>query len=331
MINDSTLLNSNKSESSIPSAQSPSILPLIPLQEILHNRIIHKKGEMQKCHNKACIYGQSMDRDRNNPMGIGANTNSYKKNATSAEVTMVIGIPILLILSTIAISSSVFTAQLVYSQGPPARQQQQGLNDLIFQTTNVTVDGINYPIKYNITNGAAKLVSTVAEKESVKLIMTIAPTKDGKLTIILPRNVTDYKIAGGKDGMFVVNINAKQTTNFQEISNNRTARELEINFGKDDRVIEIIGTQMGQGDIATVKEEEATDITSPPLSPNTTNMTENVRNNNASPAAGGDNASQTGESIVNQTGEAAQTFVNQTASALGNVSGEVSELFGANK
>jgi hypothetical protein len=297
MINDSTLLNSNKSESSIPSAQSPSILPLIPLQEILHNRIIHKKGEMHRCHNKACIYGQSMDRDRNNPMGIGANTNSYKKNATSAEVTMVIGIPILLILSTIAISSSVFTAQLVYSQGPPARQQQQGLNDLIFQTTNVTVDGINYPIKYNITNGAAKLVSTVAEKESVKLIMTIAPTKDGKLTIILPRNVTDYKIAGGKDGMFVVNINAKQTTNFQEISNNRTARELEINFGKDDRVIEIIGTQMGQGDIATVK-EEATDITSPPLSPNTPNMTENVRNNNASPAAGGDNASQTGESIV---------------------------------
>ncbi len=57
---------------------------------------------------------------------------------------------------------------------------------------------------------------------------------------------------------------------------------MEINFGKDDRVIEIIGTQMGQGDIATVKEEEATEITSPPPSPNTTNMTENVRNNNAS-------------------------------------------------
>ena len=158
--------------------------------------------------------------------------------------------------------------------------------------------------------------------------MTIAPTKDGKLTIILPRNVTDYKIAGGKDGMFVVNINAKQTTNFQEISNNRTARELEFNFGKNDRVIEIIGTQMGQGDIGTLKEEEATEITSLPPSLNTTNMTENVRNN-ASLAGG--NASQTGESIVNQTGEAAQTFVNKTGSVLGNISGEVSELFGANK
>ena len=83
---------------------------------------------------------------------------------------------------------------------------------------------------------------------------------------------------------------------------------------------------MGQGDIATVR-EEATEITSLPPSLNTTNMTENV-SNNASLA--GDNASQTGESIVNQTGQAAQTFVDRTASLLRNASGEVSELFDAN-
>jgi hypothetical protein len=47
---------------------------------------------------------------------------------------------------------------------------------------------------------------------------------------------------------------------------------------------------MGQGDIATVK-EEATEITSLPPSLNTTNMTENV-SSNASLAVG-DNASQT--------------------------------------
>jgi hypothetical protein len=61
-----------------------STTSLRALQEILHNRIIQKKEEMHKCHNKACIYRQSMDRDRNNPIGIGANTNSYKKNATLA-------------------------------------------------------------------------------------------------------------------------------------------------------------------------------------------------------------------------------------------------------
>ena len=252
-----------------------------------------------------------------------------------APATMIIIIPILLILFLIAISSSSFsTVQLAYGQGPPTRQQQQqqDLNDTTFQTANVTVDGISYPIKYNITNDAGKLVSSSAQKESAKLIITIAPTKDGKLTIILPRNLTDYKIAGGKDGMFVVNINAKQTTNLQEISNNRTSRELEINFGKDDRVIEIIGTQMGQGDIATVREQATKEMTTPPplpQSPNArTNMTENVTNN-ASQA--GANASQTGKSIVNQTGEAAQTFVNKSASVLGNITGEVSRLFGGNK
>jgi hypothetical protein len=108
---------------------------------------------------------------------------------------------------------------------------------------------------------------------------------------------------------------------------------LEINFCKDDRVIEIIGTQMGQGDIATIKEQAIEEMkTTSSLAqslPNRTNMTENIRNN-ASQAAEA-NASQTGKSIVNQTGEAAQTFVNKTASVLGNVTGEVSELFGANK
>jgi hypothetical protein len=34
-----------------PSAQS-SILPLISLQEILHNRIIQKKGEIHESHNR---------------------------------------------------------------------------------------------------------------------------------------------------------------------------------------------------------------------------------------------------------------------------------------
>ncbi|HEX7206842.1 MAG TPA: hypothetical protein VF233_01585, partial [Nitrososphaeraceae archaeon] len=147
------------------------------------------------------------------------------------------------------------------------------------------------------------------------LIITIAPTNDGKLTVMIPRNLTDYKVAGGKDGEFVVNINAKEITDFQETSNNQTTRGLEINFGKDDRVIEVTGTQMGQGDIATVTEQASE--TSP--------TTGGGIKDNASQA--GANISQTGSSIVNQTGEAAQTFVNKTTSVLGNVTGEVTELF----
>lgn len=35
------------------------------------------------------------------------------------------------------------------------------------------------------------------------------------------------------------------------------------------------------------------------------------------------NASETGGSIINQTGEALQTFVNKTRGVLGNISGEI--------
>ena len=45
------LVNSNKSEPSIPSAP-----PLTSLQEILHNRIRQKKGEIHESHNR--IYNE---------------------------------------------------------------------------------------------------------------------------------------------------------------------------------------------------------------------------------------------------------------------------------
>ena len=231
-------------------------------------------------------------------------------------ITKVISIPILLVITTLAMvySSSV---QVGYSQSQDLNRQQE-TTDLSFQTIDVTLDGANYPVKYNITDDAAEVLSMVADKESFKLITTIAPTNDGKLTVMIPRNLTDYKVAGGKDGKFVVSINARQITDFQETSNNQTTRGLEINFGKDDRVIEVTGTQMGQGDIATVTEQASE------MSP----TTDAEIRDNASQA--GANVSQTGSSIVNQTGEAAQTFVNKTASVLGNVTGEVTELFDTN-
>ena len=221
-------------------------------------------------------------------------------------IVAIIGTPILLALSTIA-AASYPAIQLAYAQGRPPNGQEGG-NNLTFQTTDVTLDGTSYPVKYNITDNAAEILSIVPDRESFKLVTTIAPTKDGKLTVMIPRNLTDYKVAGGKDGKFLVNINAREITNFQETSNNQTTRGLEINFGKDDRVIEIIGTQMGQGDIATVTEQA-----------NQTTPTTGAENASQT----GANVSQTGSSIVNQTGEAAQSFVNKTTSFLGNITGGV--------
>ncbi len=61
-----------KSSSSSSSAQSTT-LPLRSLQEI-HNRIIQKKGEIHKSHNRVTMkrYG----RDRNIAMDLGSNTNA---------------------------------------------------------------------------------------------------------------------------------------------------------------------------------------------------------------------------------------------------------------
>jgi hypothetical protein len=225
--------------------------------------------------------------------GLGQNV----KRQVYAMLIMM-GIAVLLVLSTTA--STPFSAiPLVYGQGQPTSDQQE-INNMNFQTTDVTLDGISYPVKYNITDNAAEVLNMAADKDSFKLAITIAPTKDGKLTAMIPRNLTDYKVAGGKDGKFVVNINAKEITDFQETSNNQTTRGLEINFGKDDRVIEIVGTQMGQADISSVKEQ-------------TTEAAPTVRTN----------ASETGGSIVNQTGEAMQTFVNKTTGIIGNISGEI--------
>jgi hypothetical protein len=236
---------------------------------------------------------------------LGQNVKRQVYQHTAYAMLIMMGIAVLLVLSTTA-RTPYSAIPLVYGQGQSTGEQQE-LNSMSFQTTDVTLDGASYPVKYNISDNAAEVLSMAAEKDAFKQTITIAPTKDGKLTVMIPRNLTDYKVAGGKDGKFVVNINAKQVTDFQEILNNQTTRGLEINFGKDDRVLEIVGTQMGQADISNVREQ--------------TMEAAPAARTNASEATA--NASETGGSIVNQTGEALQTFANKTTGVLGNISGEI--------
>ena len=79
-------------------------------------------------------------------------THKHSINARTTYVTtttIVIGVPIMLVLSAIALAPS-SAIQLVYSQGPPMSRQQDA-NNLTFQTTNVSLDGTSFPVKYNIT------------------------------------------------------------------------------------------------------------------------------------------------------------------------------------
>jgi len=107
---------------------------------------------------------------------------------------------------------------------------------------NLTIGDTTYPIKYNTTGG--NLLGIVADKGSGTLVAVIgSPTDGGKLLIELPRNVIDAKSQGTADAKYTIKIEGKGV-DYKEIGTNINARILQIDFGKNDKVIEITGTQM---------------------------------------------------------------------------------------
>ena len=108
---------------------------------------------------------------------------------------------------------------------------------------NLVINGKTFPIKYNITGG--KLLGLVADNDKTTAVAVISPGGSGKmvLTIELPRNVIDSKGQGNTDTKFLVKIDGKGV-DYKELANNLNARILGIDFSKDNRIIEISGTQM---------------------------------------------------------------------------------------
>jgi hypothetical protein len=108
---------------------------------------------------------------------------------------------------------------------------------------NLVINGKTFPIKYNITGG--KLLGLVADNDKTTLVAVISPGGSGKMvvSIELPRNVIDSKGQGNTDTKFLVKIDGKGV-DYKEVANNLNARILGIDFSKDNRIIEISGTQM---------------------------------------------------------------------------------------
>lgn len=108
--------------------------------------------------------------------------------------------------------------------------------------SNLVVKDKTFPIKYNITTG--KLLGIVGDKDKSTLILLLGGTLDnGKLTVEIPRNVMDAKSQGNTDTKFNVRIDNKGV-DYKEIGTNLNARVLQIDLIKDDRMMEIAGTQM---------------------------------------------------------------------------------------
>lgn len=107
--------------------------------------------------------------------------------------------------------------------------------------TNLIINGKSFPVKYNITNG--KILGLVADNDKATVVGVLGSQADnGKLIIELPRNVIDAKGQGNNDAKFIIKID-KKGVDYKEIANSLKARILQINFGKDDRIIEFTGTQ----------------------------------------------------------------------------------------
>jgi hypothetical protein len=106
----------------------------------------------------------------------------------------------------------------------------------------LTINGKTFPIKYSIAGG--KVVGLLADNDRSTLVLVLNPSaKGGNMTIELPRHVIDSKGASNADTKYQVKMDGKGV-DYKEVANNANARTLSIDFSKDNRFVEIIGTQM---------------------------------------------------------------------------------------
>ena len=119
-----------------------------------------------------------------------------------------------------------------------ANYNRRGFNNLDVLTFN----GKTFPVKYTITGGI--LVGRLADKDRSTLLLVINPGPNGEnFTTELPRNLIDSKGASSADTKYLIKISGKGV-DYKEVANNLNAIILSIDFSKDNRFVEIIGTQM---------------------------------------------------------------------------------------
>ena len=140
---------------------------------------------------------------------------------------------LLAILATSLFVSTTFMHNAAYAQNS---------NTGFGETTYLALpNGKSIPIKYIINTG--KVLGVVLDKSRATLDVILSSTSadNGNLTIQIPRDVVDNKKEGNADAPFRVHVDGKDAT-FKEHDNTKTTRTLSIQFNKDAKVIDIIGS-----------------------------------------------------------------------------------------
>ncbi len=150
--------------------------------------------------------------------------------------TVMMGSTLIAVLLTSSFGSTMFMHRVIYAQ-------DSNSNSGFGNTTNLVLpNGKSIPIDYLINTG--KLLDLTLNKSRATLTVPISsPSADnGNLTIQIPRDVVDNKKEGNADEKFTVHVDGKDAT-FKETANTKTTRTLSIQFNKDAKVIDIIGSQ----------------------------------------------------------------------------------------
>ena len=147
----------------------------------------------------------------------------------------------LFILATSSFASTIFVHKAAYAQ---SSNNNTNSNTGFGDTTYLALpNGKSIPIKYIINTG--KLLGVVFDKSraTLNVLLSSASVNDnnGNLTIQIPRDIVDNKKEGNADAPFRVHVDGKDAT-FNENDNTKTTRTLSIQFGKDAKVIDIIGS-----------------------------------------------------------------------------------------
>ncbi|MFL6322619.1 MAG: hypothetical protein ACJ72Q_19380 [Nitrososphaeraceae archaeon] len=142
---------------------------------------------------------------------------------------------LLVILATSLLASTIFMHNAAYAQSS---------NTGFGETTYLALpNGKSIPIKYIINTG--KVLGVVLDKSRATLDVILSSTSssdNGNLTIQIPRDVVDSKKEGNADAPFRVHVDGKDAT-FRETANSKTTRTLSIQFNKDAKVIDTIGSK----------------------------------------------------------------------------------------
>src|ERR671927_541875 len=142
------------------------------------------------------------------------------------------------ILVSILLTSS-FASTIFMRNAANAQSSNTGFGN----TTNLSLpNGKSIAINYLLNTG--KVLGVVLDKSRATLSVNISSPSagdNGNLTIQIPRDVVDNKKEGNADAPFRVHVDGKDAT-FKEKSNDKTTRTLSIQFGKDAKVIDIIGS-----------------------------------------------------------------------------------------